>query len=138
MASAVKPYKTILDIFQKVHDFASDTLKFLLSNTAITQSTVNAISDVTEITAHNGYSAGGVTSPQISSAQSSGTYKLVLTDEVITASGGTIGPFEYIVLTNSTASKVVQYYDYGSAITLADTETFTIDVDGTNGTIQAS
>jgi len=137
MASAVKFFKTLKDVFEKKHNFATDTLKFMLSNTAPTVATDNAISDIVEITAHNGYSAGGPTTPQVSSTQSSGTYKLIVTDEVITASGGTIGPFRYIVLENSTASLVVQYYDYASSITMADGETFTIDTDGSAGIIQA-
>jgi hypothetical protein len=56
---------------------------------------------------------------------------------VFTATAGGIGPFRYAIIYNSSAtSKVVGYYDYGSSITLADTETFTVDFDPTNGMIQ--
>jgi hypothetical protein len=75
-----------------------------------------------------------------SSAQTTGTYKLVLADVVFTAAGGSIGPFRYAVLYNDTptspADPLIGWWDYGSSITLADTETFTVDFDGTNGVLQ--
>jgi hypothetical protein len=123
---------------EKVHNLESDTLKVLLTNTApVATNAVKA--DLTEISAGNGYTAGGTQATQSSSAQTSGTYKLVLADVVFTASGATIGPFRYAVLYNDTptspADPLIGYYDYGSSITLADTETFTVDFDGSNGVL---
>lgn len=95
-----------------------------------------------QIAAGNGYSSGGVTAPVVSSTQTSGTYKLVLSDVVFTAAAGTIGPFRYAVLYNDTptspADPLIGYWDYGSSITLASGETFTVDFDGTTGILQIS
>jgi hypothetical protein len=125
------------DLAEKAHNLGSDTLKAALTNTApvASQTTWNT-TDHPAPTAANGYTAGGNTLTISSSAQSSGTYKLVLADSVFTASGGNLGPFRYVVLYNSTASaKPIGWYDYGSSITLADGETFTVDFDGTNGVL---
>lgn len=120
---------------EKVHNLGSDTLKVMLSNSAPTASnTVKA--DITEISAGNGYTAGGTQASQTSSAQSSGTYKLVLGDVVFTATGA-VGPFRYVVLYNDTATndELIGWYDYGSSISLANGETFTVDFDPTNGVL---
>lgn len=121
---------------EKVHNLGSDTLKVMLSNSAPSASnTVKA--NITEISTGNGYSAGGTQAAISSSAQTSGTYKLVLNDVVFTASGGTIGPFRYVVLYNDTATndELIGYFDYGSAITLNSGETFTVDFDGATGVL---
>src|SRR6185312_13024837 len=91
------------DIASKVHNLGSDTLKVMLTNTAPTAT--NAVkADITEISAANGYTAGGTAATLSSSSQTSGTYKLVLNNVTFTASGGSIGTFRYAVLYNSTAA----------------------------------
>lgn len=124
---------------EKVHNLGADTLKVMLTNTAPV-ATNSVLADLTEIAAGNGYSAGGTAPTISSSAQSSGTYKLVLADVVFTASGGTIGAFRYAVLYNDTptspADPLIGWWDYGSAITLNDTETFTVDFSAANGVLQ--
>lgn len=122
------------DLCSGVHNFASHTIKAYLSNATPDAAADSVKADLAEISAGNGYSAGGVTVTVSSVTQSSGTCSVAVSDpSVITASGGTIGPFRYVVFYNDTsASKsLINWYDYGSSITLADTETFTIDM-GTN------
>jgi hypothetical protein len=138
MATFNKYYCFVENLAEKVHNLQSDTLKVALTNTAPTASsdTVWNTTVAPAPAAANGYTSGGNTITTTSSAQTSGTYKLVLADSVFTASGGSIGPFRYVILYNSTASNaVIGYYDYGSSITLADTETFTVDFDATNGVL---
>lgn len=124
-------------VYEKVHNLGSDTLKVMLTNSApIAANTVKT--DITEISAGNGYTAGGTQAVQSSSAQAAGLYKLVLADVVFTASGGSIGPFRYAVLYNDTAAgkELIGWWDYASAITLASGEIFTWDADPTNGVLQ--
>jgi hypothetical protein len=139
MASANKFNSFVQSIGRKEQNLNSDTLNTMLTNTAPTASNV-VNGDLTEISAGNGYSAGGTASGTNSYSQSSGTAKLLAADVVFTASGGSIGPFRYATIYNVTAGSasnrpLILYWDYGSSITLADTETFTVDYDGTNGVL---
>jgi uncharacterized protein (DUF2252 family) len=122
---------------EKTHNLGSDVLKVMLTNSApIASNTVKA--NLTEISAGNGYTAGGNTATVSSSAQTSGTYKLVLADPATwTATGGSIGPLRYAVLYNDTATskELIGWWDYGSSVTLATGETFTVDLDNVNGVL---
>lgn len=136
MATFTKFNSFVEAVAEKVHNLGSDTLKVMLTNTAPSASnTVKA--DITEISAGNGYTAGGTQASQTSSAQTAGVYKLVCSDVVFTASSGSIGPFRYAVLYNDTAAsdELIGYWDYGSAITLASGGTFTVDFSATNGVL---
>lgn len=137
MATFNKYYCFVENLAEKVHNLQSDTLKVALTNTApAATDTVWNTTVYPAPVAANGYTAGGNTLTVTSSSQTTGTYKLVLADSLFVASGGTIGPFRYVVLYNSTASNaVIGYYDYGSSITLADTETFSVDFDLSNGVL---
>jgi hypothetical protein len=138
MAAFNKFNQFVEDLAEKVHNLGADTIKVLLTNTApVAGNSVKA--DLTEISAGNGYTAGGTQATIASSAQSSGTYKLVLSDVTFTAAGGSIGPFRYAVLYNDTptapADPLIGWYDYGSSITLTDGNSFLVDFDGTNGVL---
>lgn len=136
MATFSKFNAFVENLAEKVHNLGSDTLKVALTNTAPTSA--NAIlADIAQISNGNGYTTGGTAATISSSAQTSGTYKLTLADVVFTASGGTVGPFRYAVLYNDTptspADPLIGYWDYGSSVTLADAETFTVDFDASLG-----
>lgn len=138
MASFTK-YNTFADELSKGgHNLQTAVFKVALTNTAPTAAsdTVWNTTVAPAPAAANGYTAGGNTITTSSASTTSGTFKLVLADSVFTAAGGSIGPVRYAIIYNSSASnKVVGYYDYGSSITLADTETLTVDFDGTNGVL---
>jgi hypothetical protein len=121
---------------EKTHNLGSDTLKVALTNSA-PSATNTVLADITQISAGNGYTTGGTQATQSSSAQTSGTYKLVLNDVTFTASGGSIGPFRYVVLYNDTAGsdELIGYYDYGTNLTVTSGNSFVVDFDATNGVL---
>ncbi|MFN3513922.1 MAG: hypothetical protein ACK41C_12795 [Phenylobacterium sp.] len=123
---------------EKVHNLQGDSLKILLTNLA-PQASQATRSQLTEVAPGAGYAAGGQAAVVLGSGESAGIYKLTLADVVFTAAGGSIGPFRYAVLYNDTptspADPLIGWYDYGSSITLADGETFTVDFDAVNGAL---
>lgn len=141
MAAAVVFHQFSEDVAHGVHNLGSDTLKLALTNSA--PSTSNEVfGSITEIAAGNGYTAGGATITVTSSGQTAGVYKLIVQEVTITASGGSIGPFRYAVIYNSTPTSplkpLIQYYDYGSAVTLSDGSVFPVDFDGSLGCLKIS
>lgn len=108
----------------------TDTFKVYLTNNAPSASLDDVKTDLAELSQSplNGYTDGGV-DIQNTYSEASGTGTMVATDVTFTASGGSIGPFQYAVIYDDThASDVLMgWYDYGSAVTLSDGESFTVD-----------
>jgi len=122
-------------VAEKVHNLGSDTLEVALTAAANPPVATNTqLTDLTQIS-YTYCSSRVITT--VSSAQTSGTYKLTLQDLVLTATGGSVGPLRYVVIFNQSATndELIGWYDYGSEITLADTETLTIDFDDSNGVL---
>lgn len=122
-------------VSEKVHNLGSDTLKVVLTNSAPSASNT-VLANITQIANGNGYTTGGTTATTSTSAQTAGVYKLVIGDVVFTATGA-MGPFRYAVLYNDTATndELIGWWDHGTAITLANTDTYTVDFDGTTGVL---
>jgi hypothetical protein len=94
----------------------------------------------TDLATGGGYTAGGNACTTTSSAQTSGTYKLVLANPATwTASGGGF-TFRYALLYNSTTNTPYGFWDYGSNVVMNGTnsDTFQVQLDGTNGVFSAS
>lgn len=133
MASFNKYQKGVEALMEGINA-GSDAWKVALTNRAPVVATDATLTDATEISAGNGYTAGGNAATTTSSTQTSGTYKLILASpSTWTASGGSLGPFRYAVLYDSTTNNLIGYWDYGSAVTLGVGESFTVSLDGTNG-----
>lgn len=116
---------------EKVHDLNADTIRAYLSNATPSASADSVKADLAEIAAGNGYTAGGP-DMQNATSRTGGVTSVTGVDATITASGGSIGPFRYIVFYNDTptspADPLISWVDYGSSISLADGEGFDIDV----------
>ncbi len=123
------------DLCGKVHDLIGtnpgvdcDVCEVYLSNAAPSASLDSVKADLAEIATGNGY-----TGPQATTnngAEAAGTVTFDGVSLQITASGGTIGPFQYVVLQNTTPASpldpLIAWWDYGSALTLQDGESFSI------------
>jgi hypothetical protein len=112
-----------------VHNLHTDTLRAYLSNATPNSATHALKSDVAEITNQNGYSAP--VDIQNTVSRTGGVSSVLVVDVAWTASGGSFGPFRYAAIYNDNPSSpldpLLGYFDYGSSISINDTETFTID-----------
>lgn len=119
---------------EAVHNLGSNQLVIALSNTDPTTDGVQAstaaavLATVTQI-AYTNLSSRNLTTS--SSAQTSGTYALVLNDLVLSATG-TVADFRYIYVVDNTATNkdLIGYYDNVSVVSMTTGETFTIDFTG--------
>ena len=138
MAVFSKVNQFVEDLAKGVHNLSTGQLKVALTNTApVAGNSVYA--DLTSPLATTNLSGATPFNVTTTSAeQVSGTLSLVLVDLTLTATG-TTSNFRYVVLYNDTptspADPLIGWYDYGSAVTLATTETFTVDFDATNGVL---
>ena len=127
MATYTKFQQFVEDLAHGVHNFDSDTIKVALSNASNAPSASDDVklADITTITATN---LGDVTLTVSSSSQTAGTYKLVVADKTLTATGD-VPAFRYVIIYNDTAAndELIAWYDYGSEVTLASGDTFKLD-----------
>lgn len=121
---------------QEKHNFttgAGDTLRILLLNTAPSASLDAVKIDLpTDISTGGGYTQGlGLAVGTYTWNTSSGTVSMIASTDPLsfTASGASVGPFQYAVLYNDTAlsDELIGYWDLGSAITLVDGQTIQFD-----------
>jgi hypothetical protein len=140
MAAFNKFQDFVQQLCEKSHNLSSDTLNIYLSNAAPSAAGDAIKADLAEIATGSGYA--GPVDTQNTGAEAAGTYTLTGTKIVITASGGSVGPFQYVVLYNDTgtvpgADPLIGWWDYASGLTLLDGETFSIKFNNseTTGTI---
>ena len=139
MASFNKFNQFTTDLCTGKHNFGSDVLKCGLTNT--TPVATNAVwADITEISAGNGYTAGG-SSTSNTGAGASGAYTVTGTNITWTGGPSAMATFRYVVIYNSTQTSplkpLVGWWDYGSALTLNNGDSLTVQFSGgsSSGTI---
>jgi hypothetical protein len=123
-------------------DFLSDTIKYSLhTSTYAPNQDTNEFFDVAtnELATANGYTAGGVTAASKTSVYTAGTNTTAhdSADAAWTASGGSIGPFRYMVVRKDTGvastSPLICYVDFGSDQTITNGNIGTVVFDATDG-----
>ena len=132
MAAFNKFNLTVDDFANGLDNLNADALKVVLTNNA-PQASWHNYSDVTgELSTGNGYTAGGAVVPSTSATNSGGVETVAGSSVTWTASGGNVGPFEYVILYDSASSKLLGWWDYGSAVTLngANGDSFTFAPSG--------
>ena len=129
----------VLQLGKGVHQLhaAGHTLEVYLSNAAPSASLDSVKADLAEITVANGYT--GPEDIVNDYALATATGQLTGTNVTITAAGGSVGPFQYVILQNTTPTSpldpLIGWWDRGSALTLADGESFAIEFAATVLTI---
>lgn len=132
MATFVKFDQFKIDLAQGVHDLqtANSLLKIALTNTAPVQATSAVLADITQIAYTNITETMPADVLNVGAETPAGTWDVSGTDVVLNATGA-VATFRYVVLYNDTPTSPVDpligYWDYGSGVTLANGESFTVD-----------
>jgi hypothetical protein len=132
MAAYNKYQDFVLQLVKGVHQLhaAGHTTRLALSNSAPNAATHTVKADATELGGGNGYTAGGEDT-QNDASNAAGTVSVTGVDIVWTGSGAGFGPFRYAFHYNDTPASpldpLINWWDYGSAISVLAAETFTAD-----------
>ena len=135
MATFNKFETFVEDLANKVHNLSADSIKVALCAAANPPDAEDGqLSDLTTV------SLASLLDNEItvtSSTQVDGVYRFIVVDKTLEASGGPVGPFQYVVLYNDTAAndELICFYDIGFEITLSDTETLLLDFNQANGVL---
>jgi hypothetical protein len=130
MATFNKVEDFVNQLCQGTHDLttAGCTINAYLTAATPSASADSVKADLAEIATGNGYS--GPQDTTNTGSETSGTFTVGGTDIVISATGA-VTPFRYVPIYNDTpttpADPLIGWWDYGSTVSLASGETFTID-----------
>lgn len=138
MAAFVEVDTLSENLIEKIIDINSDFFRWVLTNTAPTAGATLLLSNITQIATGGGYTqmsdgAGGLPTAGTGALTFSRTGQTTTisagANTVLTATGA-VGPFRYLCLVDDTPATplnpVIGYLDHGSAVTMANTDTYTI------------
>ncbi len=131
MATFNKFDQFAIDLAAGVHTLttAGSLLRVALTNTAPVAGTDAVLADITQI-AYTNLDGTQLDVQNVGSESPAGTWQVSGTDVTWTASGP-VATFRYVVLYNDTptapADPLIGWWDYGSGVTMASGETFTVD-----------
>lgn len=114
----------------KLLQLETDTFKAYFTNTAPSASLDLVLSDLpSELANGNGYTTGGLTA-DIDLSRSGGQSTVTLGTALVLTATGAVGPFRYVAFYSDTsaADNLMCFFDHGSSITMANTDTYTIPI----------
>ena len=119
--------KAAINLNTAVYKIMLTNTQPLITNTTYASISANEIGHTT-----NGYTAGGATVPSTGASNAAGIESIAGSAVTWTAGPNDIGPFEWAVLYDSTSGVLIEWWDYGSAITLSGTngDTLTLTPSG--------
>ena len=128
-----------VDLLNGVHNFGTHLIKVTLVNSPAPVATNTILANLTQTATTNFSGAAviqSVTTISVNQTGAAGTGRVVPSSDNTWTATGTTAAFQYVILWNDTPTgpvdPLIAWYDYGSSITLANTETFTTDFDNTN------
>lgn len=130
------PFNSFLrDLANGRHNLSSDSLRYLLTNDAPLVTDEERADLASELGDGFGYPEHGIVLTGTSVDVDAATIALLTDDKTLTASGGAIGPFRYVVLYNRTATDepLIAFWDRGASLTLDDTDSALLDANDTLG-----
>ena len=130
-------YTAAIEPMLEANQAQTDTWRVALSAT-INAADTSFVAGTTDLATAGGYTAGGNTAALSTSAQTAGTYKLVLSSPAIWTATGAGFTFRYAILYDFTTLIPIGYWDYGVSQVVAAGETVTVTLDATNGVFQAT
>lgn len=116
------------NLAEAVHNLqaAGHTLRVILSNTVPDLTDTNQAS-ASELTTGGGYTVNGEDVGNDTSRTGATTSVTESLGPIVwTGTPGGFGPFQYVILWNQTADALIGWWDHGTAVSIADTETYTV------------
>jgi hypothetical protein len=135
--AAYNKYTAAIEPLLEGINSGSDAWKIALAAT-VNAADTTFTAGTTDLATAGGYTAGGNAATTTSAAQTSGTFKLVLSSPSVWTATGSGFTFRYAILWDSTTNTPVGYWDYGSSQAVASGETVTVVLDATNGVFQGT